>query len=326
VNLARRLRHFFPGATYHVMLRGNNGQMVFSSDQDRCQFCLLMQEGVERYGHQILSFCFMTNHIHLAIKVNEVPLSKIIQNLSFRYTRFCNWQRKTIGHLFQGRFKSVLVDCDRYLKELIRYIHLNPVRAKIVDDPMNYRWSSHQAYLLKAEFTWLTTDAGLKHFGNSHGEAMQSFHAFVTDGIGLDTGIDFKGGTFEGILGDDEFIKKVQEQTESPNNQQLVVDFPTLLSFITNWYDVRPEELQAPSMNHKNSRIRSIMALIARDAEGICLEELADFCSREASGMSKAAARLEAQMRKSDDLKIEIENLKDELYSSPSTNNNAKVS
>ena len=75
--MARRARHFSPEAIYHVMLRGNNGQSVFSSDEERCQFCLLMQEGVERYGHRILAFCFMTNHVHLAIRLKKVSLSKI---------------------------------------------------------------------------------------------------------------------------------------------------------------------------------------------------------------------------------------------------------
>src|SRR5438128_178680 len=114
------------------MLRGNNGQAVFSSDAERCKFSLLMQEGTERYGHRILAFCFMTNHVHLAIQLKDVSLSKICQNLSFRYTQYYNKRHNTIGHLFQGRFKSILVEGKRYLKELIRYIHLNPVRAKIV--------------------------------------------------------------------------------------------------------------------------------------------------------------------------------------------------
>src|SRR3990172_12163731 len=144
--MARRARHSSNGATYHVMLRGNNGQQIFSSNRERCQFCLLMQEGVERYGHQILAFCFMSNHVHLAVRIKDVSLSKICQNLAFRYTRFYNWQHKTIGHLFQGRFKSVLVGSNRYLKELIRYIHLNPVRARLVENPLDYQWSSHQAY------------------------------------------------------------------------------------------------------------------------------------------------------------------------------------
>jgi putative transposase len=82
--MSRRRRHSLLGAIYHVMMRGNNGQAIFSSDEERTKFCLLMQEGVERYGHKILAFCFMTNHIHLAIQLGEVSLSKVCQNLTFR--------------------------------------------------------------------------------------------------------------------------------------------------------------------------------------------------------------------------------------------------
>ena len=122
------------------MLRGNDGQPIFFDDEDRCRMCLLIQEGIERFGHSIHAFCFMTNHLHLAIQVVEVSISRIIQNLAFRYTRYINRKQKRIGHLFQGRFKSIVVDGKRYLKELVRYIHLNPVRAGIVYQPEKYVW------------------------------------------------------------------------------------------------------------------------------------------------------------------------------------------
>jgi len=111
--MARRLRYHLPGGTYHVMLRGNDGQDIFFNDRDRSKMCLLIQEGVERFGHRVLAFCFMSNHVHLAIQVGQINLSRIMQNLSFRYTRHINWERKRIGHLFQGRFKSILVDSNR---------------------------------------------------------------------------------------------------------------------------------------------------------------------------------------------------------------------
>jgi putative transposase len=313
--MARRTRHFLPDAIYHVMLRGNNGQAVFSSDAERCQFCLLMQQGTERYGHRILAFCFMTNHIHLVIQLKDVPLSKIFQNLSFRYTRFYNQRHKTIGHLFQGRFKSVLVEGNRYLKELIRYIHLNPVRAMMVDDPLQYRWSSHQAYLMKQEFTWLTSDNCLKMFGESRHEAMEAFHHFVLLGIGRDDGIDFKKGISGGILGEDAFIEKMQEEIEgSLNNETLTIDLETLISVITRYYEIEAEMLQGPGMERRMSHIRAVTALLARDTVGVSLRELTDFCGRADSSMSQAAARLEARMCTSEALKNEIESLKAELF------------
>ena len=106
--MARRLRFHLPSAIYHIMLRGNDGQPIFFCDEDRCRMCLLMQEGIERFGHIIHSFCFMTNHIHLAVQVGETSISRIMQNLAFRYTRYINRKYNRIGHLFQGRFKSII--------------------------------------------------------------------------------------------------------------------------------------------------------------------------------------------------------------------------
>lgn len=143
--MARRKGIHAPNKTYHVMLRGNNGQKIYVDDNDYSKLCLLIQEGVERYGHSILGFCFMSNHIHLVVRVKNIPLSKIIQNISFRYARYINKKYRKIGHLFQGRFKSVLVDDTDYLLELVRYVHLNPVRAGLVEKPEDFflEWTSY---------------------------------------------------------------------------------------------------------------------------------------------------------------------------------------
>ena len=97
IGMARKPRIYYPGAFYHVMLRGNGGQDIFFTNGDRSRFYLLLQEGIERYNHCIHAFCQMTNHAHLAIQVGEVPLSRIMQNLSFRYTRYLNARKNKIG-------------------------------------------------------------------------------------------------------------------------------------------------------------------------------------------------------------------------------------
>lgn len=145
-------------------MRGNGGQRIFFSDQDRCRLLLLLQEGIHRFGHRIHGFCLMDNHLHLAIQVAEVPLAKIMQNLAFCYTRWINLRQRRIGHLFQGRYKAILVDRDAYLLELVRYIHLNPVRAGLVAEPRRYAWSGHRAYLGDEVLPWLTTDWILGQF------------------------------------------------------------------------------------------------------------------------------------------------------------------
>lgn len=139
----------YPGTIYHVILCGNARQVIFFDKADRCRFSLLVQEGTERFGHRVVAFCQLTNHVHLVIQVGDAPLSRVIQDLSFRYTRWINWRQQRCGHFFQGSYKAVLIDADTRLLELTAYIHLNPVRAGMVDKSQNYPWSSQCSRLVQ---------------------------------------------------------------------------------------------------------------------------------------------------------------------------------
>ncbi|XSG84916.1 MAG: transposase [Methylohalobius sp. ZOD2] len=199
------------------MLRGNEGQRIFFKDEDRAHFSSLVAEGVERFGHRIHAYCWMDSHVHLAVQVAEVPLSRIMQNMAFRYTRWINRREGRYGHLFQGRYKAILVDADSYLRELIRYIHLNPVRAGLVEDPKDYPWSGHLPYLSGTGPEWLTTDWVLSQF-HSHSETARARYAkFVMDGMGGSRRPEFQTGSAEGrLLGDDGFIERVLRQANQP--------------------------------------------------------------------------------------------------------------
>ena len=110
--MARKPRLHVPGGLYHVMLRGNGGADIFFSKADRKRFYALLEEGGQRFGTRLHGFCLMTNHVHLVLQAGEAPLSRPMQNLAFRYTRHVNARRKRVGHLFQGRYKALLVDGD----------------------------------------------------------------------------------------------------------------------------------------------------------------------------------------------------------------------
>ena len=120
--MARKPRLFYPGAVYHVLLRGNAGQDIFYGKEDRKYFYRLLREGHEKFGHRIHAFCLMANHVHLAMQVADTPLSRIMQSLSQRYTGWINRQLGRKGHLFQGRYNALLIDADTYLLEPVRYI------------------------------------------------------------------------------------------------------------------------------------------------------------------------------------------------------------
>ena len=252
--MSRKPRIHHPGAVFHVILRGNARQDIFFDDEDRCRFFLLLQEGIERYGHRVLAFALLTNHIHLAIQVGTISLSRIIQNLSFRYTRWVNRRQGRSGHLFQGRYKSVLVDADTYLLELVAYIHLNPVRAGMVERPDHYPWSSHRAYLGHETIPWLSPDYVLARFSANLEQARRLFHTFIVGRTGEGHREEFygKGSLDSRFVGEDRFVEKVLWEANS-----LPVRRPSMeavLEIVTRMYNLRAEDLCAA--NQQGTRVR----------------------------------------------------------------------
>ncbi|OGT49153.1 MAG: hypothetical protein A3E82_09385 [Gammaproteobacteria bacterium RIFCSPHIGHO2_12_FULL_38_11] len=140
------------------MIRGNNRQQIFYGDEYFSYFILLLKESTEKFDHKILGFCLMTNHAHMIIHIHDSSLSMIMKNINFRYARWLNQRRKRIGHLFQGRFRSLHVDNEEYLIYLCRYIHLNPVAAKMAAKAGDYLWSSHHYYFSENPPSWMNID------------------------------------------------------------------------------------------------------------------------------------------------------------------------
>ena len=145
--MARPLRIQYPGAFYHVMSRGNEQKEIFKSRRDREQFLGYLETATTRYGAVFHSYCLMNNHYHLLLETPEGNLSQIMRHINGAYTTYFNTKRKRAGHLFQGRFKAILIEADEYALELSRYIHLNPVRAGMVETPVTYEWTSYSAYV-----------------------------------------------------------------------------------------------------------------------------------------------------------------------------------
>ena len=167
--MARPLRIEYEGAYYHVLSRGNHQQAVFLSDEDRNTFLYTIGRMSERYDVDIFAFVLMDNHYHLLLRTNQANLSKSMQWLGTTYTTIFNLSHSKKGHLFQGRFKSILVEDEPYLLQLSYYIHANPLRAGIVKRLIDYHWSSYPAYATNKQHPdWLKTDLILARFGSEH--------------------------------------------------------------------------------------------------------------------------------------------------------------
>ena len=183
--MARPLRIEFAGALYHITSRGDRREAIYEDDEDREAFLGVLAEVVERYNWICHAFCLMTNHYHLVIETVEGNLSQGMRQLNGVYTQVSNRRHNRVGHLFQGRFKGILVDKDAYLLELSRYVVLNPVRAGMVDTPAQWRWSSYRAMMGQAPVPkWLAVDALLSQFGAVREEVRQHYQHFISDGVG----------------------------------------------------------------------------------------------------------------------------------------------
>jgi len=208
--MARPLRIEYPGAFYHVTSRGNEQKEIFKSQRDREKFLEYLASATGRYGAVIHAYCLMGNHFHLLLETPDGNLSQIMRHINGAYTTYFNIKRKRAGHLFQGRYKAILIEADRYLSELSRYIHLNPVRVGLVESPEQYQWSSYRSYLGQSKPPeWLRTDFILACFAKRPVTAVKKYRAFVEDRLGKESTPPLQIALGTAILGRAAFIKAI---------------------------------------------------------------------------------------------------------------------
>ncbi len=226
--MIRPLRIEYPGAVYHITSRGNEKKSIFKDEQDYENFFNSLQHVNKRYNWMCHAYCLMTNHYHLLIETPDGNLSLGIRQLNGVYTQLFNKRHKRNGHLFQGRFKGILIEKDSHLLEVCRYVVLNPVRAGMVKSPEDWKWSSYPAVGgtgYENSHPCLTTDWVLGQFSRKRNKAEQEYRRFVKWGIGEKSiMLDVKGQV---ILGGDEFVdslvnhlRKLKHVPEIPRSQR----------------------------------------------------------------------------------------------------------
>lgn len=311
--MSRKPRIHVPGGVYHVMLRGNGGQEIFLDPGDGAGFLALLAEGTARFGFRCHGYCLMPNHAHLVLQAGAAPLSRAMQNLSFRYSRHVNAREKRVGHLFQGRYKAILVDADGYLLRLVRYVHLNPVRAGLCKVPEVWRWSGHRAYLGRAAVPWLTTERVLGLLAPRERAARAAYRAFVADGVGENRRAEFHVGNGGGgrLLGDDSFIERVLagsgERPGSPPSLDAIV------TAVVGECGVAAADLATPSRGRRLSATRGLIGLIARETGAASLTEVARRFARDQSNISRAVRAAEEEAAGDRALEARLQALKNAL-------------
>ncbi|MBI1820725.1 MAG: transposase [Nitrospirae bacterium] len=211
--MARPLRIEYPGALYHLTARGNRQQDIYLDDQDREFFLKFLGREIQQQGWKCYAYCLMTNHYHILIETPEGNLVDGMRRLNGVYTQAFNRRHGMVGHVFQGRYKSIIVDRENYLLELCRYIVLNPIRAGIVAKIEEWPWSSLLPTMgLEKPPEWLETKWVLSQFGRGEGSARVAYQRFVKEGIRMSSPWENLRGQI--WLGKEEFLKESEKQIE----------------------------------------------------------------------------------------------------------------
>lgn len=213
--MVRPLRIEIENGYYHVMARGNRREAIYRSDSDRNYFLELLGGVSERRGWNVLAYCLMTNHYHLLVHTPEPNLSNGMRDLNGVYSQQFNRRHRRVGHVLQGRYTAHLVDRDSYLKEVARYVVLNPVRARMADGPRRYRWSSYRDTIgVREPPDWLAIDQILSAFGKRRNTAIQEYREFVRAAVTTGGKLGaLKHGLF---YGSDPFVERMVKELVEP--------------------------------------------------------------------------------------------------------------
>ncbi len=289
--MPRRPRLHLPGGLYHVILRGNDRQAIFFDADDRRRWESLIALGLERHQHRIHAYCWMTNHVHMAIQCHDAPLAGFISFIAGQYARTTNKKMNRSGHLFERRHRAVPVQADSYLKELVRYIHLNPLRAGLVDALADYQWCSHNAYLNGKAPNWLTLNWVLSIFGGSHISARRRYARFIQANHSKSVWQKFRDGTNDEhrIVGDDGFIASLDSSVAPPASQQTLDEF---VQTICEKYVVSPSALKSKSRDRRYTAIRAEIGLTSIENGIASNAEAARYFNRNPSGLSRSIYKL----------------------------------
>jgi len=310
--MARQLRIEFPGAFYHVTSRGNERKAIFKSQRDREKFLSYLETASQRYGAIIHVYCLMNNHYHILIETPSGNLSQIMQHINGAYTTYYNAKRARAGHLFQGRYKSILVEVDEYAKELSRYIHLNPVRARIVDNPKEYKWSSYPYYAVKKKAPgWLCREFILGYFDKKLLQAQRKYGDFVHLLLGKEYESPLADIIDSVILGKQDFVAGIKDKF--PGKKKHDRNLSTLRA-LSNRFDIEQIIETVDSVIGSNDELsRQIKLYLCHRYSGRKLKKIGTYFDIGESGVSQTTRRMSDKLKKDKKLTRKINRIKNKL-------------
>lgn len=322
--MPRQARLDVAGALHHIMIRGINKSTIFKDDHDRIRFLERLGQTVIEGKCKVYAWVLMSNHVHILFNSGKDGVSSVMRKLLTWYALYFNRSHRRSGHLFENRFKSILCDEENYLLALVRYIHLNPIRAGIIrtlDELDRYPWSGHRAIVGKTKYPWMDTETVLSQFGDTKRKAINGYRRFVQEDIGkgqnpLLTGgglIRSKGGwsqvlsmrrkglkeeADERILGEGDFVQEILKEAEEKYLRQLKLrqggfSIAEIIRQECKKSKISVEELRGGSRRRKVSRVRSAIARRSSKELGLSGAEIARHLGVNTSSINRAIVRAE---------------------------------
>jgi REP element-mobilizing transposase RayT len=295
--MARPLRIEYQGAHHHVTTRGNERKAIFRDDQDRERFLELLGRTVEQFDVRLHAYVLMDNHYHLLIETRRAGLNQAMRYLNGVYTQAFNRRHKRVGHLFQGRYKAILVEEEPYLLELSRYIHLNPWRVKQSIDPIKYPWSSLGSYVgTRAVPGWLTVKEVLSQFGST---GKRGYREFVTEGVKEGIGTPWEDVRGQAVLGSEDFIERVVSKhvgrkgnkAEVARRRELAGVRPqAILLAVERYFKLQPGEIKG--RQQKYTEARYVASYVMRRHGMMGLREIGERVGLHLSAVGNAVTRV----------------------------------
>jgi putative transposase len=322
--MPRHARLDTKGALHHVIIRGIDGIDLFADDTDRQRFIDKLSEYVSSSGCSLYAWTLMSNHIHLLLKSGGIGLSATMRKLLTWYALYFNKRHKRKGHLFQNRYKSVLCEEETYLLALVRYIHLNPIRARIVPDLASldrYPWSGHAVIMGRLPGDFMDTSYVLQRFGRNEGTARKGYRRFIKEGIG--TNPDLMGGGLKRSLGWSEVLAVRKRKETVKGDERILGNSNFVLQVLSEAENVRPPsapgrikktikeecskgqvsrvELESGVKRRSVTAVREMIALRSARELGLTAAEIARHLGVSTSAITKAieraAGRLSQEMK-----------------------------
>jgi REP element-mobilizing transposase RayT len=304
--MSRPLRIEYPGAWYHVMNRGRRSEIIFSEQKDYYRFIDLLEESCELWNIRISAYCLMPNHYHLLIQTPDGNLSRCMRHINAVYTQRYNRAHGCDGQLFRGRFKSILIDGDTYLLQLVRYIHRNPLRSNIISDLDDYKWSSHVGYISRAaKWNWLYKNFILSMLSSKKTDEIRSYRRFVRLNDSEEMIQVLESPRWPPFIGGTQFLDWIKatffekkREKEVPDSLYLAPSLSRIKAVVCDNYDI-PEAILQEARRGVSNKPRDVTIYLARMLRQEGLREIGiKFGLNNYSSVSSAIERVKSLMLK----------------------------